>query len=108
MDFAQAHNDYLDPEKHDGPVRRQPPNKWVRFTKRTDDPKLAWIEKTLAVMGIPSRRNGHSFHAPILEVHQKDLAFAWRWLSSPFGTDPKTGKPRTLDDAPDDDPAFLD
>lgn len=109
MNFAQAHNDHLDPEKHDRPIHHPPPNKWVMFTKRTDDPKLAWMEKKLAEMGIESRRNGESFHAPILEVRRKDLARACAWLSTPFDgePDPKTGKSQTIDDVPDDDPSFI-
>ena len=82
---------------------------WVMFTKRTEDPKLAWIEVALSEQGIASRRSGHSFHAPILQVKQKDLQRAWEWLRSPFDgeIDPKTGKMQTVDDVPDDDPTFL-
>ncbi len=43
-------------------------NKWTQFTKRTNDPKLGWIERCLADVGIPSRRHGASWHAPILQV----------------------------------------
>ncbi len=70
-------------------------NKWVRFTKRTDDPKLKWLEITLARAGIQSKRNGFSWHAPILEIQEKDLAAAWKIL-------------RPIDDVPDDDPKFLE
>lgn len=69
--------------------------KWVRFTKRTDDPKLKWLETTLARAGIQSRRNGESWHAPILEVQEKDLDAAWKILTP-------------IDDVPDDDPKFLE
>lgn len=41
---------------------------WVILCKRTHDPKLAWLERTLTAHGILSRRNGRSFHGPILEV----------------------------------------
>jgi hypothetical protein len=41
---------------------------WVLFTKRTEDPKLAWIEGELDKLGIPHRRHGESRDAPILEV----------------------------------------
>lgn len=68
--------------------------KWVRFTKRTDDPKLAWLERRLRAAGIPSRRNGYSFHAPILEVPKDKLDAAWEIL-------------RPVDDVDDDDPMFL-
>lgn len=67
---------------------------WVVFTRRTDDPKLAWLERRLAEMGILSRRNGESFHAPILEVPEDQLDAARIFLN------------RKLDDIPDDDPRF--
>lgn len=41
---------------------------WVVLCKRTHDPKLSWLERTLSAHGILNRRNGSSFHAPILEV----------------------------------------
>jgi hypothetical protein len=41
---------------------------WVVLCKRTHDPKLSWLERTLTAHGILNRRNGSSFHAPILEV----------------------------------------
>ena len=68
-------------------------NAYVLFTKRTDDPKLAWLERQLAAAGIKSRRNGESWHAPILEVKQKDLQAAWDILAP-------------VDDLLDDDPGF--
>lgn len=92
--FTQAHNDYLDPELAAGkPSRPNRSNKYVLFTKRTDDPKLAWLEKRLAEAGIKSRRNGESCHAPILEVKSKDLEAAWDILSP-------------IDDIEDDDPRW--
>ena len=66
---------------------------WVMFTKRTDGPKLVWLERVLARVGIPSRRNGHSFHAPILEVPKDKLDAAWEILTP-------------VDDIPDDDERF--
>lgn len=53
---------------------------WVDFTRRTNDPKLEWLENTLRAAGIDSRRNGESFHAPILQVRQPDYEQAWRIL----------------------------
>lgn len=41
---------------------------WVILCKRTHDPKLSWLERTLSAHGILNRRNGFSFHAPILQV----------------------------------------
>lgn len=68
---------------------------WVRFTRRTNDPKLAWLQAQLAQAGIPSRRNGESWHAPILEVPEDKLDAAWAIL------DP-------VDDIPDDNFMFSD
>ena len=66
---------------------------WVQFTKRTDEPKLSWLEGKLAEQGIPSRRNGSSRHAPILEVDASQLDAAWNLLDE-------------LDDVADDDEMF--
>ena len=78
---------------------------WVIFCKRTEDPKLAWIERELEKRGIPCRRNGYSFHAPILEVpeefeqkadallQEKAPARLRRWW-------------KTVDDIPDDHQMF--
>ena len=63
---------------------------WAVFTRRTDDPKLGWLQRQLEVAGIVSRRNGRTFHAPILEVPAEDLDDAWALL------DP-------VDEVPDDD-----
>lgn len=67
---------------------------WVTFTRRTEDPKLGWLERQLDQRGIPSRRKGHTWHAPILEVQECDLDRAWAIL------DP-------VDDIADDDPQFI-
>lgn len=67
--------------------------RWVRFTKRTNDPKLAWLERRLDEKGIKHRRNGRSFHAPILEVHESQHDAAWEIL-------------RPVDDIEDDDPRW--
>lgn len=66
---------------------------FATFTRRTEDPKLAWLERELARAGIASRRNGASAHAPILEVDASRLDDAWAIL------DP-------VDDVPDDDARF--
>ena len=89
-------------------VNNYQPVKWATFTRRTNDPKLAWIENALAEMGIPSQRSGHSFHAPILQVPVEYIHQADAWLASPFDgeTDERTGKTITVDDMPDDDPVF--
>jgi hypothetical protein len=67
---------------------------WILFTKRTGDPKLLWLECELRRRGIPCRRRGESFHAPILEVPAAKLDAAWAVLTS------------ELDELPDDAPAF--
>lgn len=67
---------------------------WIRFTKRTCDPKLAWLERKLAEKGIASRRNGKSFHAPILEVDANKFDEAWSILSI------------DIDNKDDNDPMF--
>jgi hypothetical protein len=67
---------------------------WKTLCKRTEDPKLAYIEYQLDNAGIPNRRNGRSFHAPILEVDSRHFDDAWKIL------DP-------IDEIPDDDERFL-
>jgi hypothetical protein len=64
---------------------------WKMLCKRTNDPKLSCLEDMLDEAGIPNRRNGHSFHAPILEVDDRRLDEAWDILTP-------------IDDIPDDDP----
>lgn len=68
--------------------------KWVRFTKRTNDPKLTWLEHRLAEAGIPSKRDGYSWHAPILAVPESKFDAAWAILTP-------------VDDIEDDDPLFI-
>lgn len=77
--------------------------KWVRFTKRTDEPKLTWLEEQLGQAGITHQRNGFSFHAPILEVQEKDLEKAWEVLDRVIKLD---GKKTRIDDVPDDHTMF--
>lgn len=72
---------------------------WVTFTKRTDGPKLAWIEGQLDRLSIAHRRNGESFHAPILEVDEADLDRANEILFMETGAG-------TVDDMPDDHPRW--
>jgi hypothetical protein len=64
---------------------------WTLFTKRTDDPKLAWLERRLDDAGIRHRRNGASFHAPILEVPRASLDAAWAILD-PVDDEPDEGE----------------
>ena len=50
--------------------------KWVQFTKRTEDPKLAYIERLLTKEGISHKREGQSFHGPIVLVPEDQLGAA--------------------------------
>lgn len=75
--------------------------RWVLFTKRTDDPKLGWIERQLTLRGIPSHRAGESFHAPILEVPEAYSDAAWALLNERV-----PGRRKRVDDIADDDPLF--
>lgn len=76
---------------------------WETFCRRTEDPKLAFIERELTKRGIPHRRNGRSFHAPILEVPTERSDEAWDMLSEDM-----FGDGRCFDDIEDDDPVFED
>ena len=77
--------------------------KYVQFTKRTDEPKLSHLEKLLTIHGISSRREGRSFHAPILMVPDSELENAHALLESDVFFDG-----RSYDDIPDDDAVFCD
>lgn len=74
---------------------------WKTFCKRTEDPKLAFIESLLTQRGIPHRRNGESWHAPILQVPAKHFGAAWAMLDEDI-----FGDGQRLDDIEDDDPVF--
>ena len=78
--------------------------KFVNFCRRTEDPKLGYIERRLTEMGIAHRRNGHSFHAPILQVDERDLDDAWNMLDEPV--DMGDGTTMLLDEIPDDHAMF--
>lgn len=75
---------------------------WVAFTRRTDDPKLTWIENQLDTLSIPHRRRGESRHSPIMEVPAPCLVQANTLLSLPTGD----GDFFTIDDLEDDHPFF--
>ena len=78
-----------------------PEIKWVLFCKRTNDPKLGWIERQLDQRNIPHRRNGHSFHAPILEVPEEHESAASEILMQAVGR-------YTVDDIRDDHPRWTE
>lgn len=65
----------------------------MQFTKRTNDPKLQWLEMQFKHYGIECRRQGESWHAPILQIRHKDREAAGTIL-------------RSVDDIPDDDPRW--
>jgi hypothetical protein len=69
--------------------------KWTTLTSRTDDPKLSWLEQQLDLSEISHRRNGETFHAPIMEVQQMHFDAAWKILEP-------------VDDIPDDDPRWTE
>lgn len=73
---------------------------WIDFTRRTGDPKLTWLQLQLEQMGIPSLREGYSYHAPIMKVPDSKLDEAWNLLHQPVEED------KDLDDIPDDHPMF--
>lgn len=68
--------------------------KWTVLCRRTNDPKLKWLERELELRGIPYKRNGQSSHAPILEVGADYKEEAQQILDTRF------------DDIPDDHPLF--
>jgi hypothetical protein len=80
---------------------------WVTFCKRTEDPKLRYIEHLLDERGIPYRRNGESWHAPILEVPEAYEEQAWKILNIVVDED-GMGNYLRLDDLDDDDPRFIE
>ncbi|KPJ96730.1 MAG: hypothetical protein AMS18_00280 [Gemmatimonas sp. SG8_17] len=67
---------------------------WVVLTRRTNDPKLFWIEMLLRVkFGIETKRDGESFHAPIMKVRKEDHDIGWAIVV-------------LFDEIEDDDPMF--
>lgn len=66
---------------------------YATFTRRTNDPKLRWLEGQLEDRGIKCRRKGRTFHAPVLEVEAAKIDAAWAVLEP-------------VDDISDDDPQF--
>lgn len=82
------------------------PGSWVMVCKRTDDPKLAWIEEQLDVRGIPHKRGWPSFHADAtLWVPKKGEGVVTEILLTPA-----PGRFRrwykVIDDMPDDHRLF--
>ncbi len=81
-------------------------NEWVLLCKRTDDPKLAWIEKQLRARGIETVRKGRSFHADhCLYVPRGKEKEAWDFLAQPAPARLRRWY-KTIDEIPDDHPMF--
>jgi hypothetical protein len=80
----------------------------VTFTRRTDYPKLAFIQDLLLRHGIPCKVEGRSFHAPILKVSELFEEDAWDLLTAPAKSYGIRGVPRgtNLDDVRDGHPFF--
>jgi len=74
---------------------------WVALCRRTEDPKLMYIENWLDELGIQHRRNGFSFHGPILEVPESDHERAYDEIL--LAPDEDFG---IFDERPDDDSMF--
>lgn len=77
---------------------------WVTVTRRTNDPKLSFLEKWLDQMGVLHRRNGSSTHAPIMQVpvSQSEEAYATLEMVIELGE----GVRAVFDDIADDHPFF--
>ena len=73
------------------------------FTRRTDDPKLAWLEHQLSEAGIMHLRRGESVHAPIMCVEKARLSEAQAILDQVVI---HKGMPTRIDDLPDNDSIF--
>ena len=80
------------------------PIAWVIFTKRTDAPKLNFLECKLTEGKIPHKRDGESWHAPILMVPAEYIPAAEMMLAKnarkSYGLRVRHGI--SLDDVPDD------
>jgi len=76
---------------------------WVTLCKRTEDPKLAYLEHVLTRCAIPHKRMGESWHAPILCVPKAFETIANGVLAQPakkvYGIRTRQGV--SLDDVPD-------
>ena len=76
---------------------------WVTLCKRTEDPKLSYIERLLTQCAIPHKRSGESWHAPILYVPKAFETIAESVLAQPakkaYGIRTRLGV--SLDDVPD-------
>ena len=75
---------------------------WVTLCRRTEDPKLAYLEYILTRCAIPHKREGESWHAPVLVVPAAFEELAWGVLAqSARGYGLHTRRGVSLDDVPD-------
>jgi hypothetical protein len=82
---------------------------WVALSRRTNDPKLMWIEAQLEISGVPSRRSGYSWHAPILEIPIDAFHAGMAILSQRVGQlDLGTSTAIVIDDIDDEHPYFME
>lgn len=82
---------------------------WIDLCRRTNDPKLSWIEAQLEAREIPSQRAGFSWHAPILQVSVEDFLLAHEILAMPVGKlEFGDYGEITIDDLPDEHPYFTE
>lgn len=71
------------------------PNAWELLTKRTDDPKLRWIERQLDSLHLAHQRGRPSFHGPTLFVRRKDWGRADAILTRRVAQCPECGSYNT-------------
>lgn len=62
-------------------------DEWVRFTKRTNDPKLSWLLRKCQEKGLRVKVEGESRHAPISWVHRDDY-YAAAGILAPVDSSP--------------------
>lgn len=82
--------------------------KWTTLCKRTSDPKLGYIEYVLTEFGIAHKRDGYSFHGPVLlvpEDREDDALYVLGLPARHLDLPVRAGV--SLDDVPDDHPCFI-
>lgn len=77
-----------------------------QFTRRTEDPKLAYLEDRLTKAGIPHVRHGDSFHAPLLWVQKEKINDARAILGETVDRDDQGRENIMLDEVNDRDSRF--
>lgn len=83
---------------------------WVQFTKRTDVPKLNYLECQLTLLKIPHKRSGESWHAPIMMVPAEYIGAARMMLGASARKiyELRVRHGVSLDDVPDDHHDFAE